>query len=86
MYVKCYQGNYDGTRSGMVIANNQKEAAKVVGCTLYEFRNYWHQSDWPKGFTPKSFVLYTRMMMSEADWFEGYCPLTSHLRGQQAAS
>jgi hypothetical protein len=75
MYVKCYRGNYDGVREGLVIANNQKEAAKVVGCSLYEFRKYWCHVDWPERFNLKLFTLYTKKMLANEEWYKGRCPL-----------
>ena len=38
--MKVYITNYDGRRWAMVAAKNQKEAAKAIGTTLYDFRNY----------------------------------------------
>ncbi len=74
MFVKCYHENLDGTRYGLIIANSQKSAAKIAESSLYEFRNYWHQTDWPKEFNPKSFTLYTKRMNSRQTWIEGRCP------------
>jgi hypothetical protein len=71
-YVKCYTGNLDGTREGLVVASNQKEAAKVAGTTLYDFRNYWGSEThpWPIA-SPKLRTLYTRKFGGGREWVEG---------------
>ena len=74
MKVKCYCGNYDGTRTGMVVANSKKAAAKIANSSLYDFNNYWGQVAWPKDWTPKAFTLYTKRFGSDAKWFEDRCP------------
>ncbi len=75
-YVKCYVGNFDGNREGLVVAANQKEAAKIAGTTLYDFRNYWVAMDhpWPIS-APKIKTLYTRPFSTTGDWSwtEGIC-------------
>lgn len=76
-YVKCYTGNLDGTREGLVVASNQKEAAKVAGTSLYDFRNYWgaETHPWPIA-SPKLRTLYTRKFGGGGEWEEG---LLSHI-------
>lgn len=79
MKAKCYQGNYDGLRKGFVVANSQKAAAEVVGCSLYDFRNFWTQTNWPdsRKFNPKPLTLYTRKYDFKSEWVEGRCELNS---------
>lgn len=72
--VKCYYGSYDGRRDGLVVACNQTEAARVVGISLYYFRQYWSDGSWPKGLIPKAGALYTKMGYHKS-WTEGVCPL-----------
>ena len=71
MKVKCYVGNYDGKNEGMVVANNQKEAAKIARTSLYDFRQYWHTAThWPFR-NPKPFTLYLKPYDSKTgDWTE----------------
>lgn len=69
-YVKCYTGNLDGRREGLVVASNQKEAAKIVQTSLNDFRNYWAAKGHPWPITaPKLRTLYTRKYGGE--WVEG---------------
>jgi len=70
--VKCYVGNLDGTREGLIVASSQKEAATIAKTTLYDFRNYWHATvnPWPIK-SPKPRTLYTRMFNSNGEWVEG---------------
>ena len=70
-HLKCYYGNYDGIRNGLVIANNQKVAAEIASCSVYHFRNYWQSITWPENFTPEPFVLYTRWMDDSGKWTKG---------------
>ena len=61
MKVKCFVGNYDGSRKGLVVAPNQKEAARIAGVSLYDFRQYWGAaSQWPIRNNPKPFTLYLK--------------------------
>ena len=79
--MKCFHGNFDGIRWGLVIASSKKNAAKVAGISLYEFRNYWTDDvPWPK-HELKPNTLYTRTTFyirsgdNEGEWFEGLCSL-----------
>jgi hypothetical protein len=48
--LRVYTGNYDGKLEGLVIAENQKEATKAVGCSLRDFRDFWRETGvWPEG-------------------------------------
>lgn len=73
--VKCYIGNLDGRRLGMVVAENQKVAAKVAETSVYEFRQHWAaQTDWPIR-APKLHTLYTKPYNGKGDFQEGRCQL-----------
>ena len=75
MYVKCYTGNYDGKRRGLIIANSQKKAAEIAKCSLHGFRQYWgFEQRWPKDFNPEPYVLYTKRYDSKDGWVKGRCP------------
>ena len=65
--VKCWIGNLDGKRQGLIVARNQKEAAKVIGTSLHDFRNFWteQRTPWPVD-APKIRTLYTRSYGSKA--------------------
>jgi hypothetical protein len=75
--LKCFQGNLDGIRRGLVIASSQASAAKVAGCSVSAFRDYWNSAaPWPAGeFRPNT--LYTCPMNSrtKSEWVEGRCVL-----------
>lgn len=73
--VRCYMGNYDGRRQGLVVATNQKEAAEVARTSVYTFRQYWSaRPEWPLTKL-KLGVLYTRKYGTQNDWQEGICQL-----------
>ena len=74
-YVKCFTGNLDGVRTGLVVAKSKKEAAKVAGASLRDFNDHWCQRiPWPEGyFVPGK--LYTSCH-GQDEWTEGRCPLT----------
>lgn len=86
--MKCFQGNFDGTRRGLVIASSQKNAVKVVGISIHDFRNYWSNVlSWPKQEL-KPNTLYTRSINKYGDekWFEGRCSLENertNIRGKE---
>jgi len=75
--LKCYRGNYDGRREGLILAYNKKEAAQLANSSLYGFNEYWHEWDGPpeamKQF--KSHTLYTKpfSVRDDSEWFEGRC-------------
>lgn len=82
--VKCWCGNYDGIREGLVLAVNQREAAAAAHTTVYSFRQYWSRRDvWPLEIIGRGFqkpnTLYTRLFDSRAPWSEGLC---SPMRGK----
>lgn len=74
--VKCYVGNYDGQRNGMVYATSKREAAQVAGCSVYHFERYWHiHHSLYAVANPKAMSLYTRKNDYYDAWHEGLCPL-----------
>jgi len=68
-YVKCYRGNHDGVNSGLIIANSYTKAAEIAGCSVYNFKQYWHIGAWPD-FNTIPFKLYIRKMLSNDEWVE----------------
>lgn len=75
--VKCFHGNLDGIREGLVVARSQKQAAEIVGCSLHAFRDYWSSGKWPTDWNPKPYTLYTRLYKDQGTPFtEGRCPIT----------
>ena len=72
--VKCYSGNYDGVSAGFVVAKNQKQAAEIAYTTLYDFRRFWGQVDWPKDWTPLPYVLYLKKYNEHGTKFEPVKP------------
>lgn len=72
--VKCYVGNYDGRRAGMIYATSKREAAKVAGCSVYHFERQWGTGHAPLTATMKAGALYTRKNDYRSDWQEGICP------------
>ena len=75
--MKCYVGNYDGQRNGMVYATSKVEAAAVAQCSVYSFNQYWSiHTAWPIAH-PKALTLYTRKNDYKSVWQEGICPITT---------
>lgn len=71
--VKCFYGNLDGKRQGMVIASSQKQAAEIAGVSLHYFKGWWSQGLFPenKDVTYKPYVLYSKPNHSSGVWVEG---------------
>ena len=78
--MKCFQGNFDWIRLGLVIASSQKDAAKEAGISLYEFRNYWTDDASRPKQELKPGTLYTKTLYGDEEWFEGLCPLENKRR------
>ncbi len=73
--MKCWIGNLDGRRQGLIVATSQRAAAKAVGTGLTDFLSYWVlQTVCPKR-DPKPLTLYTRPYGSLAyeEFSEGRC-------------
>ncbi len=75
--MKCYIGNYDGIREGLVIAKNQKDAARISNRSVYDFREHWQEIDaLIDGGRIKEETLYTKPFHSKDDELvEGQCEL-----------
>ena len=58
--VKCFYGNLDGIKQGLVVARSQKQGAAIAGCSLHQFRNYWSDGSFLKDWNPKPYTLYVR--------------------------
>lgn len=68
MKLKCWIGNLDGTREGLVVETSKAKAAKVAGTSLYDFDQYWGEVGllhWAK-----LGVRYTRRYDSHSPWRE----------------
>lgn len=72
--LKCYTGNLDGSRKGLVIARNQTEAARIAGTSLYDFRNHWRAVERSPLESAKPGFLYTRPY-DGGEWQLGRRPL-----------
>jgi hypothetical protein len=76
--LKCWIGNLDGSRYGLVIATSQKRAAKVLGMGLQMFNNYFAEAD-EVSTLRKSETLYTKPISNRFgehhEWVEGYCKI-----------
>lgn len=67
--VKCWVGNLDGTREGLVIASSKAKATKVIGTSMNDFNSYWHQATrWPSQSGLEPYVLYARPFGSRDEW------------------
>jgi hypothetical protein len=77
--VKCYIGNLDGDRLGLVVAANQREAARIASTGLVDFRRHWNArlSPWPIQ-APKLRTLYTRWY-DGGEWVEGRVRSTARI-------
>lgn len=81
--LKCWIGNYDGERQGMVIATSKRAARRVINVSAREFEDYWsEQRVVPAGYEVEA--LYTRTLSrrllieaTERDpgWVKGRCSL-----------
>lgn len=72
--LKCFIGNLDGDREGLVIANSQREAARIAGTSLNDFREYWEVAPSDRLVeTLEPMVLYTRPFLSSGAWMKGRC-------------
>ena len=60
MKYRTYYGNFDGIRSGLVIAVSQKKAAKIAGISMYEFDRYWAEGQSRPELGLKPETLYVR--------------------------
>lgn len=74
-YVKCYAGNLDGQREGLIVTTSKKRAAEIARTSLHSFNQYWSQQPFPdQQITPHT--LYTRPFMSRGNpppWVAGRC-------------
>lgn len=72
--LKCFQGNLDGLRRGLVIASNQKDAAQAAGCSVYAFREMWSSVGKQPTGEFKTNTLYTLPYDDRGgQWVEGRC-------------
>ena len=78
--MKMWIGNYDGRREGLIIAKSKAAAAKIAGCSVRAFSNYWNEStrvlqvNGVGDFEPDT--LYTRSLRTYGStFFKGKCPL-----------
>ena len=66
MRLKCFTGNLDGMRRGLVITRSKKRAAKIAGTSLYDFNNHWTvRQDLPD---LESETLYVRPYDGPGEW------------------
>jgi len=75
---KCFIGNYDGRRQGLIIAKSQKEAAEIIGRSVRDLRLYWRSRPLLACpiENPKRGVLYTKPYdCRDTEWTEGRCEL-----------
>ena len=77
--LKCWVGNLDGLREGLVLAHNQTEAVKIIGISVNHLRDYFNRrSDWSLfQQVLKPLTLYTRLMLyiDNNPWEEGRCKI-----------
>lgn len=78
--MRTWIGNYDGRREGLVLAPTKTAAARIVGCTLRRFNDFWTepqriiQTNGVAEFEPET--LYTRPYKNhDATFVKGRCPL-----------
>lgn len=79
--LKLWIGNYDGRREGLIYAKSKKAAAKIAGCSVKHFNDYWSEStrvvqtsNGAMEFEPET--LYTRPIGSyNGVFFKGRFPL-----------
>ena len=66
--LKCFTGNLDGQRQGLVAAHSQAEARKVIETTRTDFDNYWHEISMQEPAASRPLVLFVRPIMSDVPW------------------
>ena len=84
--VKMFEGNYDGSRMGLILATSQKMAANIAGCGVQSFRDFWYSLE-PRPYCvgKKHDTLYTKPMdAAPSEYVEGRCALPP--RGARAPS
>lgn len=77
--LKCYQGNMDGLRQGLIVTSSQAKAATIAGCSVSHFRDFWNmRRELPSGTTQelKPDTLYSKPFDSKGDWSEGRCEVS----------
>ncbi len=88
--LKCWIGNLDGLRQGIVVAASQKEAAKIVGTSMRDFAAYWSEREPnPAAYFSivKTRTLYTRPyggLACEKNFVEGRCVIEKKKREARA--
>lgn len=76
--LKCWTGNLDGSRTGLVCATSKKRAAKAAGTSLHDFNNDWFEE--PGNILPAAAepeTLFTRPYGSNVEWTRGRCDVPS---------
>jgi hypothetical protein len=78
--LKCFLGNYDGTRQGLIITSSRTKAAQIAECWVHSFQLHWGEygDKYAAGLKPDT--LYTRLFSSSYvgdnnPFQEGRCPL-----------
>lgn len=77
--MKYYYGNFDENRRGLILAENAKEASKLIGLSEAKFSQDWEAFQ-PEHHTfvnaYKRSVVYTKPRLGpKKPWQEGICPL-----------
>lgn len=73
--LKCFMGNHDGRRRGVILATSQVAAAKALGQGVASFRNFWHDIEECPVPNAKPLTLYTRPIDDRGEFVEGICEL-----------
>lgn len=74
--MKCFIGNLDGKRNGLILAKSKEEAMRHIPTGRVDFNNYWGATECPSG-TFEPLTLYTRPAnpIGAQPWVKGRCPL-----------
>jgi hypothetical protein len=74
--LKMWIGNFDGSRTGLVIAASKERARQIVGTGRSDFENYWSLQT-KVDDSLEAEVLYTcpSARVGPQKWQKGRCPL-----------
>jgi hypothetical protein len=73
--LKCYTGNLDGLRRGLIVTTSKTKAAQIAGCRSYRyFNDYWSEVEIRNAEGLESDTLYTQPYnVYDKLWIKGRC-------------
>lgn len=80
--LKCWVGNLDGEREGMIIATSKTAAQRAIPTGRADFDAYWTEIDLPPSGEYEPLVLYTRDLLDRRLIPVGSSRLDGFVRGR----